>query len=106
MTRAGRLRRRVTIEQKTAGSPDAAGERTDTWSEFATRYARVVPLTGRELYTAQQTYAEATHRIEIRYTAGITPKMRATLGSRVFDIEQALPDERSRETHLVVSEAV
>lgn len=106
MVRAGRLRDRVTIEEKTDGDPDAKGTRSPSWSAFATRWARIVPLTGREMYTADQVYAEATHRIELRYLADITPAMRVTFGSRVFDIEGVINDERMRETHLLVSEDV
>lgn len=106
MVRAGRLRERVTIEQATAGTPDAKGARTDSWAEFATRYARIVPLQGRELYTARQVYAEASHRVEMRRLDAVTPKMRAVFGTRVFDIEDVQQDERKRETYLIVTESV
>ncbi|MDX1388472.1 MAG: phage head closure protein [Acidobacteriota bacterium] len=107
MVRAGRLRERVTLQKNTPGAANAANERADVWSNVTTRWARIVPLGGRELFTAQQVYAEASHRIEMRRYDEVTPaRMRVTYGSRVFDIEQVIHDERSKETHLICSETV
>lgn len=105
MTRAGRLRHRVVIEQDTGAARGAQGSVTASWGTFATRWAAIVPLSGREAFDAQQKFSEATHRIEMRHTAGITPKMRATFDSRTFDIADVQnPEERDRETHLIAAE--
>jgi len=51
---AGTLRHLVLIEQKTAGTPDpVTGEAPVTWTTFATTYAAIEPLSGREFLAAQ-----------------------------------------------------
>ena len=104
--RAGRLRQRVTIELNTP-TRNAVGEEVENWSAFGggSRSARVVPLTGRELFGAQQRHAEAEYRIEMRFFGGITSAMRVAYNGRVFDIlHVANLEERGRETHLLVKE--
>ncbi len=102
--RAGKLRHQITIQQNTPAR-NGKGEEIDSWSTFATRYAAVIPLTGRELFNAQQRHAEAELRMELRYFSGVTTKMRVSWDSRLFDILHiANLDERDRELHLLVKE--
>lgn len=104
--RAGKLRHRVIIERLTA-TQDAAGQETGTWGTFATRWASLEPLSGRELVNAQQVSAEVTHAITLRYLSGVVPKMRAVFGGRNFDIQSVLNrDERKVELELLVRERV
>ena len=102
--RAGRLRHSVVIQQNTP-TRNGKGEEIENWSTFATRSAAVVPLTGREMFNAQQRHAEAELRIELRYLAAITTKMRVSYDSRLFDILHVADiEERRRETHLLVKQ--
>jgi len=56
---------------------------------------------------AQQAKPQLTHMIEMRYLAGVQPKMRVLYGSRVMDIESAIDvGERHREMQLMVTEFV
>jgi SPP1 family predicted phage head-tail adaptor len=101
MMRAGRLRHRVVVETPTE---DINGGAT-TWAPLATVYAGVEPITGREYFGAQQVQAEITHRVVMRYTAGVTAKHRVRFGARVFDIRAAINrDERNRELELLCVE--
>lgn len=103
--RAGQLRHRVTIQQLGPVTRDAMGGEIATWNTYAELYAAVEPLEGRELFSAQQVAAEISHRVRIRYHAGVVPKMRVLFGSRVFDIQSAMSiEERGRETHLYCRE--
>jgi len=104
---AGNLRHRVTIQQVTETRDDMGGV-TQTWSTFAASlHAEIAPLSGRELLLARQVNAETTHRIRLRYRAGITPKMRVLFGSRIFAIESVLDtDERGIEVVLLCREAL
>lgn len=105
--RAGTLRHRVLIEQLVAGSPaqNAGGEPEESWTEFASRYAAVEPMKGRELLAAQQINSEVTTLIRMRSLQGVTPKMRAVYATRNYDIlSVANVDERGRETLLYVRE--
>lgn len=101
--RAGRLRHRVTIQQLTAGSPNqkGTGEPDSAWTDVATVYADVRPLSGRQLLLAQQVSSEVTTEIEIRYRAGVTAAMRAVLGSTVYEIK-AVIDPEQRHIRLIL----
>lgn len=101
---AGKLRHRISIEQL-ARVEDGGGGSATTWSELTAAYAKVVPLRGDEGEVAGQVGATLTHRIEMRYRAGVTSKMRVNLGGRVMNIRAVINvDERNRELHLMCEE--
>lgn len=91
---AGRLQHRVEI-QKAIEIPDSFGEPLPTWVTQATRWAAVEPLSGRELFLAQQVQADVTHRVGLRFTPDVTPKMRVLFGERVLNIESVLDSTES-----------
>lgn len=102
----GRMRFRVTIE-KLAGTVDTDGQENSTWATHGERWAEIEPLSGREFFAARQVQSDTTHRVTIRYLAGITPKMRITYGSRHFDIEGVADiGERNHELRLLCKEVV
>lgn len=106
MVRAGRLRHRVTLQSATT-SQDAYGAPVETWSDQATVWAAVEPLSGREFFTVQAERAELSHRIRIRHRADVTPSWRVSYDSRTFDIETVVNVmERDRELHLMCREVV
>jgi SPP1 family predicted phage head-tail adaptor len=74
-----------------------------TPTTLATGMALIQPLDGRELFAAQQTFAEVTHRISwTPFVAGITPKMRVKAGGLVYDIGTVINvDTRSRELEML-----
>lgn len=92
MPGAGAYRHRITIQQATE-TRDTFGEAVPTWGTYAERYAEILPQSGREFIGARQLTPELSHLIRLRTVAGVTPKMRAVLGSRVFDILAVLDDE-------------
>lgn len=81
--RAGRLRHRIDIETPVE-SPDSYGGVSTSWSLDATRWAEVVPLTGKPLTSAQQVHAEATHRVRVRHI-GLPASFRLKFGSLVLE---------------------
>lgn len=87
MISTSRLRSLVSI-QKNTPTVTGQGERVDGWAEIAKDYAEIVPLEGREFYEAQQTQAEITTKITIRYRPlGITAlNHRILFGGRTFQI--------------------
>lgn len=102
----GNLRHRVTIQQLTR-TDDGAGGYTETWTAIATVWADVYPLKGQERYDAQQVKANLSHRVTIRYRAGVEPSMRLQYGARTLNIEAVIdPEERHRELILMCSEVV
>jgi len=103
--RAGRLRHRVTIQQKVP-TRDTFGGELVTWSPVATVWASVEPLQGREYLAARQLQAELTTRIRIRCRTGILPQMRVVWGSHTYDIQAVIePESGRRELQLMCTEA-
>ena len=63
--------------------------------------AYVEPLSGRELFAAQQVNAETTTRITIRYVSGITAAMRIVHEDVVYNI-QSIIDPEMRHAWLIM----
>jgi SPP1 family predicted phage head-tail adaptor len=104
--RAGKLRHRIAIEQ-VAETQDPDGSVIETWSTFANAHASIEPISGREYFAAQTTQADVTHRICMRYLAGLIPKMRVKYGLRIFDILSVINvNERNRELQLMCKESI
>lgn len=89
----GQLRHRVTIERDTGTTVNAANEHVPSWTAFATRWARVMYLSGREYWQSQQVQATVTATVELRHLDGVTPAMRVKWGSKYLYIEAVQPDE-------------
>lgn len=62
---AGELDQRISFQRASEVRDDAGGSDT-TWSEFARRWAKVVPMKGRERQNAQREEAVADYVITIR----------------------------------------
>ena len=104
--RIGPMRHRITLEAPVE-SQGSDGSVTRTWAPFAAVWASVEPLLGREYFDAQREQADVSHRVRMRYLAGVTHNMRVVLGSRVFEIESVLnAGERNRELVLMCRESV
>jgi SPP1 family predicted phage head-tail adaptor len=103
---AGKLRHRVTVQQNTP-TRDTDGAEIDDWSDVATVWGAVIPLSGREQFisSGDQTVALADTRIEIRYRSGLDVKMRVTWDGHTYNIRQIREiDSRRREIHLYCQE--
>jgi len=100
----------VVVLQSPAGSRDAVGERTTTWTSVATVEAEISPLSGRDLIAAGQAQAEVTHRVKVRYGASIAAidaSWRVLYGARVFVISWVRNlDESNRVLELICSEGL
>jgi len=106
MMRAGLLRHRITIEQVTE-TQSGFGGIVKTWATFAKKWASIMPLRSKEKFEAQQMFAQASHKVRLRYVSGVVPKMRITFGSRTFDIQDVLNlNERDTTLELIVTEDV
>ena len=87
---AGRLRCRITF-QRFDGACDAYGAPLladdEHWADYASAWAAVDPLSGREFFAAEQSQSEVTHRVLLRYMAGIETEMRIRYGKkRILEI--------------------
>ena len=98
---AGKLKHRIVIQQVSEGENDL-GDIIQTWTNFATVWASVEPLAGREYFSAQQVSAETTGRIRMRYKAGVSPTMRVLFNSLTYQILSVInPGELNVELELM-----
>ena len=105
--RAGQLRHRIDI-QAPDGGLNSFREPTGAWStQWRNVPACVEELSGRELVAAQQIVALATHKVTIRYLAGVTAKHRVLFEGRVLDIQAPInPDTKKIQMDLLCVERV
>ena len=106
MIEIGKLRQRITVQQRSQ-SRDSYGATKKGWTHFATCWAAVEPLSGKEFWNAQQINAEITTRVRIRYREGIKPTMRILFGSHILEIKAITnPEEAKRELQILCGEKV
>lgn len=106
MTHIGRYRKRVIIQQATE-TQNEFGEMTAAWATFATVWAAVEPLRGREMWAAKEQQARLDTRIRIRFLTGITPKMRVLYADHIYEIASIIDEEmRHRDLQLMCWEIV
>lgn len=84
MPAIGQLRQRIELQSATDAA-DAYGQATRTWATYATVWAQVLPAGGGEPVVGDQQQQTTTHKITIRYRAGVEATHRALLGSRVLN---------------------
>lgn len=109
--RAGALGQRITLQQRSI-EQDVTGGQLSTWTDIATVWAEVMPLSGRELITAQSINSETSHQITLRWqSAFANPKalaaMRVVFNGRYFNITAAInEDEGNRILTLMATEGL
>jgi SPP1 family predicted phage head-tail adaptor len=81
----GNLRHRIELQTQSVARTSFAGK-TTTYATIATVWASIEPLRGKEVILAQQNQSEQTHRVTIRYRAGVNTSMRFKFGSRIMRI--------------------
>lgn len=97
--RAGNLRHSVVIERPAEARPPASGALVTKFRKLFETRASIVPLTGRELFAAQQVQAEVTTRISFRWRpvdVDATCRVRTVSGDQIYDILAVLPDATAR----------
>ena len=103
---AGKLNKRIIIQSLTI-TQSASGGVIETWADFATRWASIEPLRGREYFEAKKENAEVETRIRLRYTSGVLPNMRVQFGTRYYLIVSVInPNEKGEETELMCREVM
>jgi SPP1 family predicted phage head-tail adaptor len=107
---AGPLRTRVTLRRYTEAA-DSFGQSNKTWADVATLWARVEPLSGRELVQYAQLAARQVRAVTVRHRDdgaggdGITVADRLTLGSKALEIvEVTKPAEVAKLFRLITAE--
>lgn len=107
---AGRLRHAVKI-QESLTTPNELNEQEVNWNTVAERDVNIEPLSGRELWAAQQAQSQVSHKITMRYYRGLREKMRLVYHDyelnkdRVFNIGGITnADEVNRKLVVLVQE--
>jgi SPP1 family predicted phage head-tail adaptor len=109
--RTGAMRRRITLQSRDA-TVDANGGQVTSWTNVATVWASIEPLSVRELLAAQSVQSEISHKITLRYQPALASMkalaaMRALYGTRIFSIAGGMNlDERNRELDLLATESL
>ena len=102
--RLGQLRKRVTLQAETP-TTDGAGGYALAWTNIATVWAEIVPVSGKKLSFAEHLEGRVTHHVTLRYQSVVTTDMRLAYNGRVFNIHAVLNfEERNRWTELLVEE--
>lgn len=78
-------------------SDDGLGGFTEEWQETGLVFGMIEPVQADSVFAADQRLEDVTHRISIRWRAGVASGMRLTRAGRVFDILTVHdPDESGR----------
>lgn len=88
---AGQLRDRIDVQRPVVSR---TGGPTVWETEHVGVPAKVVHLSGRELFEARSVVDRVSVRVEIRYLDGLTAEHRFLNGSQVLNILAVLPDAR------------
>lgn len=101
----GKMRHRVTF-QRFSGTQDGFGDPLQAddanWTDAATLWAAIDPISGREFYAAEQSQSEVSHKVRCRYRAGLDTAMRIVCGSRRFKIISIIDWEERHESLLIM----
>ena len=106
MNKPGQQRHKILI-QSASQAADSYGALVDTYSTFATWWASISPITGREYVSDGKVNSEVTTRMRGRWISGILPAMRAKFGTRIFSIVAVINiNERNREIEILCKEVI
>lgn len=96
MSSSGDLNKRVTIQYQTK-TPDGMGGFTTTWTDHATIWAAIWPVSAREAIQANAATMVITHRIRVRYRSVFKASWRLKYGDRYFAIVSIIDPNMSHE---------
>ena len=90
----GRFDKRITIQTRSA-TLDDYGQQIDSWSDLATLWANIKPISGREKLKAGQVDSILTHTVAVRYNVSLTPPRvvdawRIVYNGRYFNITSSM----------------
>jgi SPP1 family predicted phage head-tail adaptor len=97
----GRLNQRITVQQRTL-TLDGYGQELNTWTNVATVWANVKPISGREKMRGMAIESQLTHTVLVRYREAFMPPKtvdayRINYEGRIFNITAARDLEEDRE---------
>ena len=100
----GGLRHRVVLQKKEI-TEDELKQQSEVWTDIASVWASVEPVSGREYFAAGQVNSEISVKITIRYRKDVTPDIRMVFGGKVYELLSVInPKERSKALILMCRE--
>ncbi|MBS7827364.1 phage head closure protein [Wohlfahrtiimonas chitiniclastica] len=91
--RAGQLRHRITLQNQTMSNN---GFQEIVWQDYRKDVAaKVEPLSGNAVISANAEHSKVVARIQLRFDAKITAKMRVIFRDEHYKIAAVLPDNQS-----------
>lgn len=101
---AGKYRQPITF-QKQVTTINEYGERVQTFSNFVTVKASIMPISGKLLISAEAIKSEITHQVHCRYVPNITHDMRILFGTRMFYVVAVINfQEANKELQMMCKE--
>lgn len=94
-TPIGSLKRRLVLEAPVA-TPDGLGGSTLAYETVASVWARIEWLRGGEEWARGRPEQRATHRITLRWRAGVDAGQRLRHGATIYDIRAVLDPDGGR----------
>ena len=92
----GALRHELALEAASLAADGAVGQ-TESWTEDATLFARIEPVSAASRFGADQRLENVTHRMTVRHRADLRSGMRFNRLGRIFEILTVHdPDETGR----------
>lgn len=91
--RSGDLNKRITLQAKSRVADDYGGM-TVTWTDIATVWAALWPMSAKEQQRSMQETMTISHRVRINYRSKFSQAWRIKFGNRYFNIVSFLnPNE-------------
>lgn len=91
--RSNELRHRVQIQQKTDGRDENNYPIPEVWEIYKTLWAKITPLSARDLIAAQAAQSETVARLKINYRTDIETTMRVIHKGRIYAITSPALDD-------------
>jgi SPP1 family predicted phage head-tail adaptor len=92
----GRFRSELALEACLRAA-DGIGGYVESWTEIATMFGMIEPVSARSVFGAGQTLETVTHRVTIRHRSGVESGMRLRKQDRIFEIVTVHdPDDSGR----------
>lgn len=102
---AGKLRHRIDLVVPSNVQDASGGISLDNNVVFATVWASIEAMSGRDQLAAGTFASTTTHKITMRWMAGVTARMQVWFQGRQFQVQAVLnPDERTKMLLLYVME--
>ena len=86
----GKLSKKITFLSPPAGFDDYGSPKTKWSTHKANVWASIEPILGNEYFSALTTDTKVEVKINTRYLAGVTNKMRIQYGTEIYEILSAI----------------